>query len=92
MARKFSVWTSTEVETDEITSLFVTDQTEEESEKEKLYSVMEEATKFFEKKLSVNNEAQKYLLERGVNEKTMKDFRLGYGCSLVKVRLVLIWN
>ena len=34
MARKFSVWTSTEVETDEITSLFVTDQTEEESEKD----------------------------------------------------------
>ncbi len=51
---------------------------EEESEKEKLYRVMEEATKFFEKNLTENKDAQEYLKSRGIEEKTTKDFRIGF--------------
>src|SRR6185503_10191772 len=51
---------------------------EDKSEKEKLYEIMEEATKFFENNLSVNKEAQDYLKSRGLEEKTIKDFRIGY--------------
>ncbi|OGI95323.1 DNA primase [Candidatus Nomurabacteria bacterium RIFCSPLOWO2_01_FULL_42_17] len=51
---------------------------ETKSEKEKLYEVMEEAAKFFEKNLAANKPAQEYLKSRGVEYKTIKDFRLGY--------------
>jgi len=50
----------------------------EESEKEKLYRAMEEATQFFEKNLKENKEIQDYLKTRGLNEETIKIFRLGY--------------
>lgn len=49
-----------------------------ESEKEKLYRVMEEATKFFENNLKQNKEAKQYLKSRGLEEKTIKDFRIGF--------------
>ncbi|MFA6076886.1 MAG: DNA primase [Candidatus Paceibacterota bacterium] len=51
---------------------------ETKSEKEKLYEVMEEATKFFENNLKNNKEAQEYLKSRGLEEKTIKDFRIGF--------------
>ncbi len=54
---------------------------ENKSEKEKLYEVMEEATKFFQDNLhnlKGNNGAQEYLKSRGLEEKTIKDFRIGY--------------
>lgn len=51
---------------------------EEESEKEKLYRILEEATKFFEKNLLENKEAIKYLSSRGIQDKTIKDFRIGF--------------
>ncbi len=51
---------------------------ETKSEKEKLYEIMEEATNFFEKNLVVNKPAQEYLKSRGVLEKTIKDFRIGF--------------
>lgn len=51
---------------------------EEESEKEKLYRVMEEATKYFENNLGGNKEALEYLKSRGLNEKSIKDFRIGF--------------
>src|SRR3989338_4172063 len=51
---------------------------EEKSEKEKLYEIMEEATNFFEKNLKDNTEAQIYLKSRGLTEKSIKDFRIGY--------------
>ncbi len=51
---------------------------ENKSEKEKLYEVMEEATLFFEKNLNVNKEALEYIKSRGVNEKSIADFRVGY--------------
>ncbi|MSU44801.1 DNA primase, partial [Candidatus Nomurabacteria bacterium] len=48
------------------------------SEKEKLYEVIEEATKFFENNLQDNKSAQEYLKSRGLVEKTIKDFRVGF--------------
>ena len=51
---------------------------EKESEKERLYRAMEEATKFFEKNLNENKEAKDYLKNRGLEDKTIKDFRIGY--------------
>ena len=48
------------------------------SEKEKLYGIMEEAAKFFENNLKNNKQAQEYLKSRGLEEKTIKDFRIGY--------------
>jgi DNA primase len=51
---------------------------EAESEKEKLYRIMEEATLFFEKNLIENKVAFDYLKKRGLEDKTIKDFRIGY--------------
>src|SRR3989338_1180487 len=51
---------------------------EEKSEKEKLYEVMEETAEFFIKNLAANKPAQEYLKSRGLEEKTIKDFRIGY--------------
>jgi DNA primase len=51
---------------------------EAESEKEKLYRAMEEATKFFEDNLKQNPEVLDYLKKRGLNEKSIKDFRIGF--------------
>ncbi|MES2416515.1 MAG: DNA primase [Patescibacteria group bacterium] len=51
---------------------------ENQSEKEKLYSVMEASTKFFEENLSKNTDVLEYLKNRGLEEKTIKDFRIGY--------------
>jgi len=51
---------------------------ESESEKEKLYRAMEEATLYFENNLKENKEALEYLKSRGLNEKSIKDFRIGF--------------
>lgn len=51
---------------------------EKETQKEKLYRVMEEAAKFFENNLKGNKPAQEYLKSRGLEDKTIKDFRIGY--------------
>jgi len=51
---------------------------EAESEKEKLYRAMEEATLFFENNLKENNEAIEYLKSRGLKDETIKDFRIGF--------------
>ena len=50
----------------------------EESEKEKLYRIMEEAASYFEENLTRNAEALEYLKKRGLQEKTIKDFRIGF--------------
>ncbi len=47
-------------------------------EKEKLLEVMEEAAKFFENNLNENKEALEYLGSRGLEDKTIKDFRVGF--------------
>lgn len=49
-----------------------------QSEKEKLYIVMEEATKFFEKNLRENSEVIEYLKSRGLIDESIKNFRIGY--------------
>ncbi len=51
---------------------------EAESEKEKLYRVMEEATLYFKNNLKENKEVLGYLTSRGIQEKTIKDFRIGF--------------
>src|SRR3989338_7569727 len=51
---------------------------EEESEKERLYRAMEEATTFFSGNLKDNPEVLEYLQSRGLNEKSIVDFRIGY--------------
>ncbi len=48
------------------------------TEKERLFSIMEEATVFFEQKLSQSTEAQNYILSRGITKETAEKFRLGY--------------
>ncbi len=51
---------------------------ETKSEKEKLYELMEEAARFFENNLKDNKPAQEYLKSRGLLDKTIKDFRIGF--------------
>lgn len=51
---------------------------EKEGEKDRLYRVMEEATKFFENNLVMEKDAISYLKTRGLEEKSIKDFRIGY--------------
>lgn len=50
----------------------------ESSEKDRLFEVMEMATSFFEEKLHSNKEALEYLTGRGLEDQTIKDFRLGF--------------
>jgi DNA primase len=56
----------------------VFEKTETKSEKERLYSILEDATKFFEGGLSQNKEAQEYLKNRGISSETIRNFRIGY--------------
>jgi len=51
---------------------------EKESEKEKLYRITEEATKFFENNLKDNTEVLSYLKGRGLNDESIKNFRIGF--------------
>ena len=48
------------------------------SEKEKLYRIMEEASLFFEKNLKDNTEVLSYLKDRGLNDESIKNFRIGF--------------
>lgn len=47
-------------------------------EREKLFDVCETAVLFFEKNLEENTQAQKYLQERGLLDKTLNTFRVGF--------------
>jgi len=49
-----------------------------QSEKERLYQIIEEATLFFEKNLKENPEALSYLKDRGLNDESIKNFRIGF--------------
>ncbi|MFA6254213.1 MAG: DNA primase [Candidatus Paceibacterota bacterium] len=44
----------------------------------RLYSLLEEATKFYSQQLDQNKEARDYLIKRGLTEQSIKDFRLGF--------------
>lgn len=52
----------------------------EKSEKldDTLYVILEKATKFFENKLENINASKEYLLNRGIENKIIKKFRIGY--------------
>ncbi len=52
--------------------------TDEKSEKDQLYAVMESATKFFQAEYKKNKEAQSYVAGRGITEQTALDFEIGY--------------
>lgn len=51
---------------------------EEESEKDRLYRAMEVATIYFSSNLTQNKEVLDYLKSRGLNEESIKNFRIGY--------------
>ncbi|MBP9714917.1 MAG: DNA primase [Candidatus Pacebacteria bacterium] len=51
---------------------------EKESEKEVLYRIMEDATNFFVGNLSQNTLVINYLKQRGLEEKSIADFRIGF--------------
>ena len=48
------------------------------SEKENLYKIMEEATNYFSNDLKQNKEVLIYLKNRGLEEKTIESFRIGF--------------
>lgn len=47
-------------------------------ERESLFSLLESATNYFARNLKTHSEARQYLLERGLTEATLEEFRLGY--------------
>jgi DNA primase len=49
-----------------------------QDKKERLYALLEEATKFFEKNLAGEEIPTEYLKNRGLSEKTIRDWRIGY--------------
>ncbi len=51
---------------------------EEQTEKDKLFSLMESATIFYENSFLENEDAQDYLKNRGITNETRKAFRIGY--------------
>ncbi len=51
---------------------------ESKDEIDRLYDCMEEATKFFQSELLKNPEARLYLINRGVNDESIENFRIGY--------------
>lgn len=56
----------------------VFDKNETKSEKERLYNILEDATKFFEGGLEHSKEAQEYVRKRGITSETIRNFRIGY--------------
>lgn len=51
---------------------------EQKDAKDRIFFACEEAAKFFEEKLSGNEEVQKYLLGRGLKKETIKNWRIGF--------------
>jgi DNA primase len=51
---------------------------EQKNEKEVIFSALEAATQFFESNLPKSSSAQKYLEKRGLTEKTIKEWRIGF--------------
>jgi len=49
-----------------------------DSERDRLYQVMELATEYFEQQLVKSKEAQDYVKSRGISPATQKDFRIGW--------------
>lgn len=51
---------------------------ESKTEKDKVINILEDATLFFEKELANNKSALKYIISRGINNETIKNWRIGY--------------
>jgi len=49
-----------------------------DTEKDKLFQIMEEAAKYFEVELAKSAEASAYVKKRGMNDETRKEFRIGF--------------
>lgn len=49
-----------------------------DTERDRLFQIMEEATKYFEAELGKSKEAQEYIKKRGLTEQTVKEFRIGF--------------
>ncbi|MEI8339405.1 MAG: DNA primase [bacterium] len=56
----------------------VFERSEVKDSRDRLYQIMEEATTFFQKKFGVNAEAKEYLSKRGLTDKTIADWRIGF--------------
>ncbi len=50
----------------------------DKTEKERLHNVLEQAVFFYQKKLSEDKSALEYLHNRGVTDKTIEEFRIGF--------------
>jgi DNA primase len=51
---------------------------QKDNRKEILYEILEKATEFFEGNLKESNQAKSYIIGRGLSEKTIEHFRVGY--------------
>ena len=51
---------------------------QDKDERTRLYGVMETANQFFEDNLKKEKDIQKYLKDRGLEEKTIENWRIGY--------------
>jgi DNA primase len=49
-----------------------------DNERDRLFEIMEEATKYFENEYSKSKEAQEYVKSRGINDETRKSFRISW--------------
>lgn len=49
-----------------------------DSERDSLFQIMEEATKYFEEQLAKDPAALEYVKKRGLSDKTLTEFRVGY--------------
>ena len=49
-----------------------------EDQNQRLFNILEESSSFYQRKLQDNKEALEYLKSRGLTEKTIKDFSLGF--------------
>jgi len=56
----------------------VFEKSETKSEKERLYTILEEASLFFEHGLSIHVGAQEYIKKRGITPETARNFRIGF--------------
>ncbi len=54
---------------------------ENKTDKQRKHQVLEQAVFFYQKKLAENSEASAYIKTRGITEKTISDFRLGYSST-----------
>jgi DNA primase len=52
-----------------------------DNRKEILYEILETATRFYEDELAKTESAKQYILGRGLSEKTLSDFRVGYAVN-----------